>query len=505
VRVTLVAALAAAGVTLALLAPSTPWRVWTGDTAEAQTVPYILGIAHPTGFPAYVLLGWLWSHIVAVGTVAWRLNAFTLLCVALTSAGVVALAAFMECNIVAALVAALAFAFGSVVRSEAVLANAQALAALCAIWALAAAVLYARHGDRRALIAACACAGLGLATHPATLWVLPAIAVAALWQRRALTRRTAAIALLALGAPLLLYLYLPLRSTVVAAQHLDPTAAAPLFGAGSIDWDTNHPRTLDGFLTEVLGRDEHAGHALARTLNLNVIPVAAALWYSFASRQFGLWFLLVAAAGTVALAQRDRRALSVIAAGIIGGVAFASRYRRDEDLGWYLMLSFAATAALAAASTRLTLPGVKAAQASIGAAVVLVVVTLLGRADQPRTRNLMALPGGTGIIAAVVRDTPDRAIVVASWYEAAALGYGASVEHVLGSRTVVAGLPLQYVDRYPQWTRTRRVIVYAGGSELNALTFALPSSFHERPSSDPFYRVFEIVVPPTRAGSSRSL
>ena len=27
------------------------------DTGEMDTVPYILGIAHPTGFPAYVLLG----------------------------------------------------------------------------------------------------------------------------------------------------------------------------------------------------------------------------------------------------------------------------------------------------------------------------------------------------------------------------------------------------------------------------------------------------------------
>ncbi len=32
------------------------------DTAELQGVPYILGISHPTGFPFYVLLGYVWSH-----------------------------------------------------------------------------------------------------------------------------------------------------------------------------------------------------------------------------------------------------------------------------------------------------------------------------------------------------------------------------------------------------------------------------------------------------------
>ena len=37
------------------------------DTAEFQGVPYILGISHPTGFPLFALLGFVWSHLVAVG------------------------------------------------------------------------------------------------------------------------------------------------------------------------------------------------------------------------------------------------------------------------------------------------------------------------------------------------------------------------------------------------------------------------------------------------------
>src|SRR5262249_28947936 len=35
------------------------------DTGEAQTIPFLLGTMHPTGFPAYVLLGWLVSHGLA--------------------------------------------------------------------------------------------------------------------------------------------------------------------------------------------------------------------------------------------------------------------------------------------------------------------------------------------------------------------------------------------------------------------------------------------------------
>ena len=55
------------------------WRLLPGvgfwDTAEFQTVPPILGTAHPTGFPTYVLLGWLASAVLTpFGEPAFRMN-----------------------------------------------------------------------------------------------------------------------------------------------------------------------------------------------------------------------------------------------------------------------------------------------------------------------------------------------------------------------------------------------------------------------------------------------
>ncbi len=47
------------------------------DTGEMQTVPWILGIAHPTGFPAFVLGGFLFSHLVPIGSVAFRMSLFS--------------------------------------------------------------------------------------------------------------------------------------------------------------------------------------------------------------------------------------------------------------------------------------------------------------------------------------------------------------------------------------------------------------------------------------------
>src|SRR4030042_7191791 len=54
-----------------------------GDGGEFQFVPYILGIAHPTGYPPYLLLGWLWSHLLPMGDVAYRMNLFSVLWAAL--------------------------------------------------------------------------------------------------------------------------------------------------------------------------------------------------------------------------------------------------------------------------------------------------------------------------------------------------------------------------------------------------------------------------------------
>jgi hypothetical protein len=63
------------------------WRLMPGlgfwDTAEFQLVPPVLGTAHPTGYPTYVVLGWLGSALLApVGEPALRMNVLSALLVA---------------------------------------------------------------------------------------------------------------------------------------------------------------------------------------------------------------------------------------------------------------------------------------------------------------------------------------------------------------------------------------------------------------------------------------
>jgi hypothetical protein len=59
------------------------------DTAELQVVAPVLGTAHPTGFPAYVILGWLASIVLQpFGDPAFRMNLLSAILVA-ASAGIV--------------------------------------------------------------------------------------------------------------------------------------------------------------------------------------------------------------------------------------------------------------------------------------------------------------------------------------------------------------------------------------------------------------------------------
>jgi hypothetical protein len=357
---------------------------------------------------------------------------------------------------------------------------------------LTGAVTFARNGNLRALYAACGCSGLGLATQPETIWAIPAIAVALLWQRGAVRRSVLARAAVLMLAPLVLYAYFPIRSAMVAAQHLDPSAGAPLFGAGRLDWDIDSPRTLDGFLNEVLARHEYAGSSALHALDPRPLPGAAALFYQHALEQYGAAALVLAFAGIVALAQGGRRALSVLAAGTVGGLMFAYVYRTDIELERYFLVAFAVTAVLAAASTQLRIARVRPAYVAACATLALAVTAA---ATLWSDRGLIAqlrYGGAQATIDAVAHDVPDGSVVVAAWYDATTLGYGSAVERALGTRTIVAALPDEYVDQYAAWAKTRRITVFTNWGTAPYVAGIPPAWVRERPSSLPLHRVVDV-------------
>ena len=227
------------------------------DTAEVQTVPPLLGTMHPTGFPAFVVLGWLANLVLApFGEPAFRMTLLSGLLAAL--AGGLAVFVFRRLGAPALLAgaAALGFALTPITWHIGVSADVHALhiALLVAItlgllrWEAAVRRRPGRSARTRpspgartgASSAPPRCSASPSRTTALTLLLVPAVALFVLAVDRGVLRRPRLVLAAlgtAVGVAALLYLELPLRA--------GPFRAPLVYG---------HPETLQGLLDVVFAR-----------------------------------------------------------------------------------------------------------------------------------------------------------------------------------------------------------------------------------------------------------
>ena len=192
------------------------------DTGEFQTVLPIMGTAHPTGYPTYVLLGFAANLLLApLGEEAFRINVLSLLCVAVAAAATVRLVARLTGVVPVAMAAGLGVALATYTWRLATHADPHTLhLALVAIllvflvrWEGA---LRAREGTAdRWLVGAAVVYGLSVGNHSLTLLLaLPVgLYVLSVQPRILLRPRFLAVCTLALvGTIVAVYLELPLRA-----------------------------------------------------------------------------------------------------------------------------------------------------------------------------------------------------------------------------------------------------------------------------------------------------
>jgi hypothetical protein len=281
------------------------------DSGEYQFAANLAGLAHSTGYPLYIMLGWAWTHLLPMGDVAFRMNLFSALWGAV-SLGLVYGAALRALRLAApdcplslrralSVLTVLLLALSATFWSQVVIAESAGLNA-----AFVAAVLFLALGfwesagagvqpdqPARWLCALAAVYGLSLTHHRTMILLLPALWVP-VWAgaRRAGLASTAVLrlALPGLILPQLLYLYIPLR-----AGHT-PYAELTLGSGRTL---TLYSRSVAGFLDLVLGR-AFAGDLASGPLDVGRLGMLLDL----ALQQFGWVGIGLGLVGLLALVRR---------------------------------------------------------------------------------------------------------------------------------------------------------------------------------------------------------
>lgn len=319
-----VAAATAAGIAGLLYAATTaPTVTFGGDCGELAAAAHVLGVAHPTGYPLYLLLAKLTSVLLPFGEVAWRVAVLSNLAGAAAVGLVVLLVARCTDDRPAAFGAGAALMLSAAVWSQALLAEVYAVHLAILAGLLLAHAEWWRTGDRRWLNLLGLGYGLGLCHHLSIVLFAPATALFLAVTRRAdgpsWPALVARVALWALP-PLALLAYLPLRA-----------AAGPALNWGECD-------TWPGLLAHLTGR-EYAGNLfagtpadMARYAGNHLFFLAYDLRYAAALALYG-----VVAGG------RERRPLTgLLVLVALTALGFAAAYRVGDRANYVLPAHLAA-------------------------------------------------------------------------------------------------------------------------------------------------------------------
>lgn len=208
-----------------------------GDPGEFQFAAWRFGLAHPTGYPLYLLLGGSWQHLVGLFGVdpAAGLNALSaFLAAAAVAICYLAALAWLPGRTptarIAAVYTALLIGVNPTLWSQALIAEVYALHALfIALFLLFTTRLTeSRNLSPRHLVILSSLLGLALTHHRTSIFLLPGFLLWLFRQERSWWRRGPLWAALfgGLALPQLLYLYIPLRSGVDASPWLYPRLGA---------------------------------------------------------------------------------------------------------------------------------------------------------------------------------------------------------------------------------------------------------------------------------------
>lgn len=415
-----------------------------GDWGEMQTVPHVLGVAHPTGYPTYILLSWI-AQLVPIGSIALRANLLSAALVVASLAMTAAILLRLDVRPVIAVAVALALGAVRTVWSAATVAEVNPLHLLFVALLLHRALVWEESRRLRDLVIGALFLGLACGNHLLILFVAPFLVIFVLWVgRRELVARPWMLAVAA-GAGILglsTYLYIPL-----AAAQSPPLAY-------------NHPVTLDGVLWLVNGTQFRAQFGFLSASGLSAfLGSMAALWPLLADRATPV-LPIVGLIGVIVLV-RQRPAFGLLTGAIlIANLYVWANYLRLEHylLVPWMVLAIGAAVALEAGARALGTLEVLSRLPELGATVLVggaaaaFAVGLAAANWQPSDRS--GDRSAEVFVDAVFEGLPRDAAILSQWDASTPLWHA---RYVLGRRP-----DLLVVDDtnivYEGWgTRERRI------------------------------------------------
>jgi hypothetical protein len=412
------------------------------DTGEFQALGPVLGIAHPTGYPSYVLLLWLTSVVLQpFGDPALRANLLSAILIsgagALVTVAVIQVTRRAAIGVVAgALLAVAPLAWQNAVRADPHglhLFLSALLLVLLLGWGIRERAGRAHAG--RWLLAAAICFGVSLGNHALTLLLAPGIALFVLavaprilWQQWKLVLACAAALAL---TTVLLYAYIPIR----ASMH------PPL--------DYAHPTDWASFSYLVFGQ-QFTGtfHALPS------LPTAIQTVWAVLETNLGIG-ALVALVGLVAGIWRRPRLMLLTIPWFVLPVWFLLGYENADIDRYYLVPIMVAVVwvgvALDWASDLVLLgwgwlrpdgpqvPRLVSTIVTVGAACLLllpVLSTVPARFDDPDI-NMSANTGAREFLDATLAALEPDPVIISWWSYSTPLWYGRWVEGARPDMTII--------------------------------------------------------------------
>jgi hypothetical protein len=393
-----------------------------GDWGEMQTVPHILGVAHPTGYPTYILLAWL-TELVPIGSVAFRSNVLSAVLVAASLATATAIAGRLGVRPLVAVAGGLGLGAVGTIWAAATVAEVNPLhLLLCALLIHRALVWQARRATVD-LIVGGVLVGLAVGNHLLTLFVAPFIVLFVAWVgRREMLARPwlVVLAVLALVLGLSVYVYIP-----IAASR---SPALPY----------NHPLTLEGVWWLVSGEQFRGQFDFLSSKGPGIFLASLGDLLDLAFRRATPILPLLGLAGIAILIVR-RTAFGLMSAAIlITGTYLWANYLRLEHylLVPWLVLGIGAAVTLEEVARGFVAAGRRwVAREGVGGARIGVLVGLVGLAfavalaavnwsasDRSGDRS------GDDYVSATLASLPPNAAILSYWDASTPLWHAQHVE-----------------------------------------------------------------------------